>query len=78
MAEARLRGQEYLLKRRMFRRMSTGQVTERDRRTNGPEAWTQFSYPTPVIAGSGTWALWPSPRSPLPGPTHFRGVPPSG
>jgi hypothetical protein len=42
---ARLRGQEYLLKRRMFRRLSTGQVIDYDRKTNGPAAWTQFSYP---------------------------------
>ena len=36
--DARLRGQEYLLKRRMFRSLSTGQVID-------PE-WTQFSFPT--------------------------------
>ena len=35
---ARLRGQEYLLKRRMLRRLSTGEVID--------PAWTQFSYPT--------------------------------
>ena len=45
-AEARLRGQEYLLRRRMFRRLSTGQVISRDRKTGGPAAWTQFSFPT--------------------------------
>jgi hypothetical protein len=44
--KARLRGQEYLLKRRMFRRLSTGQPIGQDRKTNGPAAWTQFSYPT--------------------------------
>jgi hypothetical protein len=45
-AKARLRGQEYLLERRMFRRLSTGQVIDHDRTTGGPAAWTQFSYPT--------------------------------
>jgi hypothetical protein len=35
---ARIRGQEYLLERRMFRRRSTGEVID--------PAWTQFSYPT--------------------------------
>ncbi len=35
---ARLRGQEYLLERRMFRRLSTGDVVK-------PE-WTLFSFPT--------------------------------
>jgi len=35
---ARLRGQEYLLERRMIRRLSTGEVID--------PAWTQFSYPT--------------------------------
>lgn len=34
---ARLRGQEYLLERRMFRRRSTGEVID--------SAWTQFSFP---------------------------------
>jgi hypothetical protein len=42
--EARLRGQEYLLERRMFRRRSTGEVIERDRK--GGVAWTRFSFPT--------------------------------
>jgi hypothetical protein len=44
--QARFRGQEYLLQRRMFRRLSTGQVIEHDRQTGGPAAWTQFSFPT--------------------------------
>jgi hypothetical protein len=44
--KARLRGQEYLLERRMFRRLSTGQPIDHDRKTNAPAAWTQFSYPT--------------------------------
>jgi hypothetical protein len=35
---ARERGQEYLLERRMLRRLSTGEVID--------PAWTQFSYPT--------------------------------
>ena len=36
--DARLRGQEYLLERSMFRSLSTGQVIDPD--------WTQFSFPT--------------------------------
>ena len=35
---ARLKGQEYLLERRMLRRQSTGEVID--------PAWTQFSFPT--------------------------------
>ena len=46
MANARHRGQEYLLQRRMFRRLSTGQMIEYDRKTDDAAAWTQFSYPT--------------------------------
>jgi hypothetical protein len=42
--EARLRGQEYLLERRLFRRRSTGEVIERDRK--GGTAWTRFAFPT--------------------------------
>jgi hypothetical protein len=42
--EARLRGQEYLLDRRLFRRRSTGEVIERDRK--GGAAWTRFAFPT--------------------------------
>ena len=41
---ARLRGQEYLLERRLFRRRSTGEVIERDRK--GSTAWTNFAFPT--------------------------------
>lgn len=41
---ARLRGQEYLLERRLFRRRSTGEVIERDRM--GDAAWTRFAFPT--------------------------------
>jgi hypothetical protein len=44
--EARLRGQEYLVERRMFRRKSTGGVIDQDRTTGRAAAWTQFSYPT--------------------------------
>jgi hypothetical protein len=42
--EARLCGQEYLLERRLFRRRSTGEVIERDRK--GGFAWTRFAFPT--------------------------------
>lgn len=35
---ARLKGQDYLLERRMFRRLSTGEVVD--------SAWTRFSFPT--------------------------------
>jgi hypothetical protein len=41
---ARLRGQEYLLERRLFRRRSTGEVIKRDRK--GGAAWTRFAFPT--------------------------------
>jgi hypothetical protein len=40
---ARERGQEYLLERRLFKRLSTGEAIEHDRK-DGP-VWTQFSYP---------------------------------
>lgn len=36
--EARLRGQEYLLERRLLRRLTTGEVVD--------PAWTRFSFPT--------------------------------
>ncbi|MFI5005847.1 MAG: hypothetical protein ACHQKZ_00350 [Solirubrobacterales bacterium] len=36
--EARLRGQEYLLERRLLRRRSTGEVVD--------DAWTRFAFPT--------------------------------
>jgi hypothetical protein len=36
--EARLRGQEYVLERRLFRRRSTGEVVD--------DAWTRFAFPT--------------------------------
>jgi hypothetical protein len=41
---ARLRGQEYLLERRLFRRRSTGEVIERDRK--GETVWSRFAFPT--------------------------------
>jgi hypothetical protein len=37
-SEARRRGEEYLLTRRLFRRLSTGEVVD--------PAWTRFSFPT--------------------------------
>jgi hypothetical protein len=42
--EARLRGQEYLLDRRLFRRRSTGEIIERDRKSGFN--WTHFAFPT--------------------------------
>jgi hypothetical protein len=42
--EARLRGQEYLLERQLFRRRSTGEAIERDRKGNG--SWIRFAFPT--------------------------------
>jgi len=42
--EARLRGQEYLLARRLMRRRSTGEAIERDRKSNG--SWKRFAFPT--------------------------------
>jgi hypothetical protein len=42
--EARLRGQEYLLERRLFRRRSTGEAIRRDRKSGGD--WTRFAFPT--------------------------------
>jgi len=42
--DARLRGQEYLLQRRLFRRRSTGEVIQRDRK--GGTDWTRFAFPT--------------------------------
>jgi hypothetical protein len=41
---ARVRGQEYLLERRLFRRRSTGEVIDRDRK--GGASWTRFAFPT--------------------------------
>jgi hypothetical protein len=48
--QARLRGQEYLLERRLFHRRSTGEVIEIDRKDDrggdGHPAWTLFAFPT--------------------------------
>ncbi len=44
LTEARRRGQEYLLERRLHRRLSTGEVIERDRK-DGTE-WSRFAFPT--------------------------------
>ncbi len=44
LAAARLRGQEYLLERHLFRRRSTGEVIEQDRK--GGAVWTRFAFPT--------------------------------
>jgi hypothetical protein len=41
---ARLRGQQYLLERHLFRRKSTGEVISQDRK--GGHAWTRFAWPT--------------------------------
>ena len=41
---ARERGQEYLLSRRLFKQLSTGEPIEQDRK--GGPVWTQFSYPS--------------------------------
>ena len=43
---ARLRGQEYLLERRLFRSRSTGQIIGVDRKLRGAAAWTLCSFPT--------------------------------
>jgi hypothetical protein len=40
---ARQRGEAYLLERRLFRRRSTGEAIERDRK--GGAAWTRFAFP---------------------------------
>lgn len=42
--EARLRGQEYLLERHLFRRLSTGEVIKQDRK--GETVWARFAFPT--------------------------------
>jgi hypothetical protein len=42
--DARLRGEEYLLERRLLRRRSTGEPIQRDRK--GGADWTRFAYPT--------------------------------
>ncbi|WP_370366103.1 hypothetical protein [Catenulispora sp. GP43] len=45
-AEAVARGQQYMLQRRMMRRLSTGELIEKDRQTGAATTWTQFSHPT--------------------------------
>lgn len=42
--DARLRGEAYLLERRLFRRKSTGAAIEQDRK--GDTAWARFAFPT--------------------------------
>ncbi len=44
MTQARPRGQEHLLERRLFRRLSTGEVIERDRKSG--VSWTCFAFPS--------------------------------
>ena len=44
MTEARRRVEEYLLERRLFRRRSTGEAIEHDRK--GGADWTRFAFPT--------------------------------
>ena len=44
MTEVRLRGQEYLLERRLFRRRSSGEAIEQDRK--GGAVWNRFVFPT--------------------------------
>ena len=43
---ARLRGQEYLLERRLFKSRSTGRAITLDRKTDKPQTWAEFSFPT--------------------------------
>jgi hypothetical protein len=42
--DARVRGQEYLVGRKLFRSLSTGKVIERDRKSDGD--WREFAFPT--------------------------------
>ena len=44
MTEARLRGQAYLLERRLFHRKSTGEAILHDRKSGG--SWKRFAFPT--------------------------------
>lgn len=51
LTQARLRGQEYLLERKLFRRRSTGEVIEYDQKSDsgskpGHPAFTCFAFPT--------------------------------
>jgi hypothetical protein len=43
--DARLRGQEYLLERRLFISLSTGKIIDRDSKDHRVN-WTRFSFPT--------------------------------
>jgi hypothetical protein len=43
---ARLRGQEFLLERHLFRSRATGQHIATDRKTGRAPAWTEISFPT--------------------------------
>jgi hypothetical protein len=43
-AAARRRGEDYLLERRLFRRKSTGEAIEQDRK--GKTSWSRFAFPT--------------------------------
>jgi hypothetical protein len=43
---ARLRGQNYLLERRLFRSRSTGEIIGTDRKTRTTSTWTEISFPT--------------------------------
>ena len=43
---ARLRGEDFLLERRMMRRRSTGELIVYDRKTERAATWSQFSFPT--------------------------------
>ena len=42
--EARLRGQEYLLERKLLRSLSTGEIVEKDRKSG--RDWREFTFPT--------------------------------
>jgi hypothetical protein len=46
LTDARLRGQEYLLARRLFRSRETGEIIRVDRKLQQPAAWTLCSFPT--------------------------------
>ena len=67
--DARRRGQEYLLERKLFRSLSTGRVIDRDRKSD--RDWREFSFPTrwhyDVL-----WALDYLARKPGPVPMNER------
>ncbi|HEY7270782.1 MAG TPA: hypothetical protein VH951_13235 [Dehalococcoidia bacterium] len=54
LTEARLRGQEYMLERRLFHRLSTGEAILRDRKSGAD--WTSFAFP-PWWHYDVLWAL---------------------